>query len=36
MHMCRTLIFIVLSSNDVISQHEIERSNKVGVLVCES
>lgn len=34
MHMCRSLIFIILNINRVISQHETERSNKVGVLVC--
>lgn len=33
MHTCKSLIFIVLSSSDVISQDETEKSNKVGVLV---
>jgi hypothetical protein len=33
MHMCRSLIFIVLDNNDVISQDETEKRNKVGVLV---
>jgi len=34
MHMCRSLIFIILNINHVISQHETDWSNKVGVLVC--
>lgn len=33
MHKCKSLIFIVLNSNGVISQDETEKSNKVGVLV---
>jgi len=32
--MSRSLIFITLNINRVISQHETDWSNKVGVLVC--